>query len=335
MFRLKQPDDTWPSGIAWTRTSTGWRPIIRLWRKTGTSTWSQRQYYDRTPPGKPTQLGLTTDSVNRQVTMRVRMPANTDVMRATLKYSSARYPTVEGDASYIYPGLQSRKDAGPNDTVSWTWTPDFYDRDYYISVWAVDDSLNASESLRAVVKIPPPSAPPPPQVPPLAQITYNAVTSGQWTRTRQAWNPNYYGDLVVQAGLEDYVGGWFYAGKIKTALANKAAVKKMTIRIQRANSSHGVSGAANIYLIPHKLTTVGSGKTPALVPAATRVLVGTLGRGQTKTFNVPSAWWPHFKSGNYTGLGLWAGGASQWSSPNYVLAHGKGTTSGQVYIEAQ
>lgn len=339
-FFIKDTQD-WNSGEAWVRTPTGWRRAQELWRKTGSSTWSMRKQLDTTPPGQPVGISLTVDSARRQVTVVARMPGDEDVTGATLKYSSSTYPPTEEGSGYTYPDgdLVNRKPAGPMQHVTWTWTPDRYNTTYYVSVWAVDEAGNSGDRRRWEFVIPSPQTPPPkpptPPAPKPVKLTYNASTSGTWDRVNGFWNIDYYGNSVVQAGLYNHIGGWFYAGRLRSGLSGKTRITRMTVRIQRASSSHGVSGPANVWLVPHRLDSRGQNRSPVLTNAASPVNVGTLRRGQTGTFTVPTAWWPHFLSGNYRGLGLSYGSATPWSSPHYVIAHGRGTTSGQVVVEAE
>ena len=336
-FHVNRPDE-WVTGRGWAKSSTGWKPAVALWRKSGASTWVMEEDLDTQAPGKPTLAGISTSSANKTIKVTAKMPGDADVNRAVLKYSSTRYPTRALDDSYNTdrPDLTNVKPAGPYQNVTWTWSPDHFDRLYYVSVWAVDDSDNASDRLLTSATIKSAVAAPAPTTPTVSKITYNAVTSGSFDRSSMWWGTSTsYGKLVVQGGLYNYIGGWYYGGKLSKALSAKSKINKMTVKIQRSSSIHGVSAGANVWLVPHKLETVGSGGTPVLSAAASPVKVGTLTRGQTKIFNVPSAWWSGFLSGKYRGLGLYYGSATQWTSYDYMLAYGQGTTSGQVYVEAQ
>ena len=340
--RAANSPDGWTQGQPYIKTPTGWKLALQWYAKTGASTWTLRETLDTDAPSKPTLVGMTTNSTNRKVTITVKMPADPDVHHATLKYSSSRYPPDEYGALHTYPGdgLENRKSATPGSTVTWTWTPGRYDVTYYVSVWAVDPFGNASARLRLDFMVKPPLVAPPPKSPKPVKATYNPSSSGTveragtWAGNWSSWA----GDLVIQAGEPNFAGGWFYGSRIKDLLKGKKKITKMTIRIQRVNSQHGVSAGANVYLVPSKLQTRGTAKTnrPVLTAAAAPVLVGTLTRGQAKTFNVPTAWWPRFVSGDYQALGLWTPSSSgtSWSHANYIQAYGRGTTSGQVYIEA-
>lgn len=339
-FYRNEPDG-WQQGAQYyAKSPTGWKMITQLYRKSGTTTWGLRESFDYIHPGRPSIIGTTVNSTNRSITVVARMPMDADMKNATLKYSSALHPPQERGAEYTYSdvNLQNRKNAGPGATVTWTWSPGQYDRTYYISVWAVDQAGNPSDRARTQVLIPSPKAAPPPTrptVPKIIKVTQNPVTSGSMERTgtwANRWS-SWAGDLVIQAGTPNFGGGWFYGTRIRSALSGKTKINKMTIRIQRVNSQHGISAGATLYLAPHRL----SDKTATLAPAATPVNIGTLTRGQTKTFNVPSAWWPHFLSGTYRGLALWSPSSSgtAWTHSSYIQVYGRGTTSGQIYIEAQ
>lgn len=337
-FHVNRPDG-WAEGRTWARSFTGWKPAVAVWRKSGAYTWSKEEDLDTTGPSSPPSfVGMTTNSANKTVTVTMRMPGDSDVAYGSLKYHANFHPPTEAGREYFYysSGNPGRQPAGPYQNVTWTFSPGQYDRTYYISVWAVDSSGNPSDRNRKSFLIPSPAVAPAPTTPKISKITYNAVTSGSFDRSSMWWGTSTsYGKLVVQAGLYNYVGGWYYGGKLSKALSSKRKINKMTVKIQRSSSIHGVSAGANVWLVPHKLETVGSGGTPVLSAAASPVKVGTLTRGQTKIFNVPSAWWPDFLSGKYRGLGLYYGSATQWTSADYMLAYGQGTTSGQVYVEAQ
>lgn len=330
----------WQSGRPWVRIGNGWRQGRFAWRKTGATTWTQFFALDTEHPGQPALLSLTIDQARRRVTVVSRMPADDDLSHGTLKYASGSHPLTEAGDSNIYPDsdLVNRISVPPGSYMphlTWTWTPERYNTKYYVSIWAVDTSGNASSRRLAELTIPSPSTPPP-TPPQVHKITYNPVNSASYDHVRKFWNTAYYGNLAVQGGDGRYQGCWFYDNKIPSALANRNTIEKFTIRIQRAPSAHGVSGAANIYLAPH-MSSNHSGGRNGQAPRVGRspVQVGTLNRGQAKVFNVPTEWWPEFLDGTLKGFSIYVTSATPWTSPNYVLAYGKGTTSGQVYIEAR
>ena len=340
--RVANSPDGWTQGQPYIKTPTGWKLVLQHYAKTGASTWTLRETLDTDAPSKPTLVGMTTNSTNRKVTITVKMPADPDVHHGTLKWWSGGHPLTEAGNNNLYPetGSPGRISAGPNQNVTWSFTAQRYDIKYYVSIWAVDPFGNASARLRLDFTVKSPVVAPPPKSPKPVKATYNPSSSGTveragtWAGNWSSWA----GNLVIQAGEPNFAGGWFYGSRIKDLLKGKKKITKMTIRIQRVNSQHGVSAGANVYLVPYRLQTRGTAKTnrPVLTAAATPVLVGTLTRGQAKTFNVPSAWWPRFVSGDYQSLGLWTPSSSgtSWSHANYIQAYGRGTTSGQVYIEA-
>ena len=336
------PDNWTEARSVYVKSADGWKLGKEIHAKTGTTTWTLREVLDVSAPAKPTLVNVTTDSASRKVTITAKMPMDADMHHGTLKWWSNGYPLNEYGDNNLYPetGSPGRIPAGPGDTLTWTFTAQRYDVTYYGSIWAVDPYGNASARRFVEFKVTSPKAAPPPPSPTPVKATYNAASSGTveragtWAGNWSAWA----GNLVIQAGEPNFAGGWFYGARIKNLLSSKSKINKMTIRIQRVNSQHGVSAGANIYLVPYRIQAAGTAKTktPVLTAATTPVLVGTLTRGQAKTFNVPSAWWPRFVSGDYVSLGLWTPSTSgtPWTSPNYVQAYGKGTTSGQVYIEA-
>jgi hypothetical protein len=150
---------------------------------------------------------------------------------------------------------------------------------------------------------------------------------GSWNGQSNYWRTD--NSYVYQGGY-DWYGAWFYGTRISGALARAKTVTKMQIAITRVNSVHGVSGEASVYLSPHWMASQPSGAPDAL--HHTGIYVGTLGRGETGTFTVPSAWYANFATRKYTGFGLYVGSTS-FTDNRYLYAHPTGSHYGRVYIE--
>jgi hypothetical protein len=310
--------------------NTGWRRGSELYRR-GATDYALVHTYDTTHPNKPTLVDLSWNTSTRLVTLKIKMPSDADVTRSSVKYSSTGHPLYALDSTNMH--NWNLKDVSPNQTVTYTFTPLYYNKLYYISAWAIDAVGNPSDRLRLQFTIPQPTSSPSP-TPSIQQVTYNCGQSGSYNLTNGFWSSQL-GSTVGQAGQYNHRGGWFYGGRITRALTNAKKIRRMTIKIQRVNSLHGVSAGANVYLTAHTLGTKGSGSDKPLSPVANPPkMVGTLTRGQTKTFTVPAEWYPSFISGKWVGLGLWyPSGATSYTSSNYILTHGVGTSSGQVFIE--
>lgn len=336
---LKDKSGTWVSGAKQsTRSSTGWKYASAIYEKTGTSTWTRRWLRDVTAPAPPTAT-LTTDAVAKTGKITLKMPSDPDVALFVLKGGHTTYPKTPSLTNlpadeYVYlwndainGQVWSTMKVSPGQTVERNLKNYVSGRTYYYACWVQDTSGNWSAPRTFSVKFPQPPAPPPPPAPVTKTYTTNCTGSGSWVTNWPYWRSD--NNYVYQAGNDSY-GAWFYSGRLESALKNAKTIKKITIRVTRVNSAHGISGAANVYLSAHRYQTRPSGK-PSFVHSP-GVYVGTLSRGQTKTFTVPSSWYASIKSGAYDGFGL-RYGSSSFTSANYLYCYGSGTTSGQVYME--
>lgn len=325
-----------PASQAYAKTSGGWQEASTVFAK-ASSGWRDASPFDTTAPSYPRLISLTANSARREITMVLRADDVEDQYEVMVKYSSSRYPDTAEDPYHLFPW--SRKRVGPGQQVTYTWQPDYYDKLYYISAWCIDRSGNSSDRNRKTITIPKPTTAPPkpptPPVPKVKRVYYNCDASGTWNRTNSFWSPSL-GNQVGQAGGYNHRGGWFYGNKLSAALKNAKKIRTMRVRVIRSSSQHGVSGKANVWMIAHRRTSPGSrgnnGLTDSMV--SNRIHMGTLGRGESKAFVVPSSWYTGFINGTYKGLGLGIqGGPTSYTSPEYMIAYGRGTVSGQVYVE--
>jgi hypothetical protein len=317
------------------KTVNGWWSGKYLYLKTGATTWSQIVAPDTTPPSAPSLISISHKPNTREMTVVIRMPTDPDVMASILKYSSVAAPTNPLDESDYFDW--SIKPAEPNQLVTYTFEVPKTATKYYFSAWAVDTSKNVSQRMRIDYTVPTPVVAPPPKAPVIKKLTQNALDSGTWGLASDIWSPNM-GKNVAQAGPYSYRGAWIYGGIIEGALKNAKKIRRATIRIQRLNTNHGPQYNAFVWLTMHRLGHRGAGgsATPALSPVRNPpVRVGSLARGQVKTFDIPAAWFPLLMQGGWKGFGLWYphSQATGADDVNYIQCYGAGTTSGQVYIE--
>ena len=198
---------------------------------------------------------------------------------------------------------------------------------YYATVWSCDDSYNY-----APVKIASGTSPigvvtPPPKTYTSVPYTVRITDGGSYYRNGGYWKSS--NELIYQAGSYDSIGCWFYGDRIRQAVKGATAIEKFTITIQRANTENGVSGAANVRIVPITNMTQPSSGLPKTM--ATPYLLGTLRRGETKTFNVPTGWYASFLAGVSNGFALTYGNTS-FTSPDYMVVYGEGTNSGTLSI---
>lgn len=315
------------------KTSTGWRRSYQVWVKTGASTWTRGFVNDEVLPTLPTVVEVGYHPKDKKVLIRIAVPNEPDINRTVLKYSPTAYPLNALDSANMQPW--SIKQVTPGGSYVYEFTVAYTGRTYYVSIWTVDNQDRASIRRRIEVMVPNPSepAPPPPTTPVVKSATYNATESGSWNLSGMNvpnWSSTL-GSTVGQGGSYNHRGVWFYSGKINTALKNAKKIRRMTLKVTRINSSHGVSTAANVWLSPCLQVSKSSGKPFGVT--ALHYKAATLGRGQTKTIEIPSTYYQGFLNGTYKSFCIWAGDPTSYSSPDYILCHGAGTTSGQVYVE--
>jgi hypothetical protein len=334
---IKDENGNWVPGTIYPHDANGWKNAKFIYEKTGAAVWTQRWAADTTPPPAPT-LSYSAIAKGKSYTLSIQVPNTPDVARVIVKYSTTGYPKVpssapETGATYNATvqtdgSKWSEKTVVPNETFQRLSLNNTAGNQIYLSAWVQDTSGNWSAPGTLTFKFPAYTAPTTSN-PVNKSLTLNCSDSGTWMTIDNYWRSD---NQYVMTGGTSRVGFWFFGTRISAALANAKTITKMTIRIQRVNTSHGVAGEANVRLQPHTIPTQGASPEGKY---SLGTLVGTLARGESALFNVPSAWWPNFKSGTYKGLGLNYGGTTAFTSPEYIHCYGAGTASGQVHIEWQ
>lgn len=134
---------------------------------------------------------------------------------------------------------------------------------------------------------------------------------GYYSVGQACWNPN---------GKKVYQGDWGYGNNrgmftlpnssINTYLSGATVLDGSTITLKRANSA-GYGSAQSVYLCGTSHTSVSSG-TPAVTKSYGKL--GTLARGEQKTFTLPKAFVQDLKSGTIKSVMFYTSDGS-----NYIL----------------
>lgn len=332
----KNASDVWVAGKPYFKYGTsGWLAAGSILEKEGDdTTWTEIWNGDNVAPAQPNALysyGDTYYDNNNGIWKPVFItPADADVSRMCVKMSKTVYPGDPGvDDSY------SAHDTQPDGSQFWIW--DTYPnqqiqrfnygmiagQSWKFSLWCEDTSGNWSPVRQGSFTFPQPDAPSQTLVTKTAYITTtDSASYADW-----GWRSGY---DVYQAGGYNDMGFWFYGTKIKSALVNANSITSIQVYVQRKNTSHGVYGDANVRLGHHALTTQPS-SSPGSNPITGEYVAGGLTIGEGKWFTVPSTWHSYFKSGSYRGFGLQYT-YSSYTSDNYMIAYGYGTSSGKVKL---
>lgn len=336
----KVADDLWVEGEPYARSTSGWKKGSAYYQKNGT-VWVKLWEKDVTPPLAPTITSLTYSNTTKYVTIKVKTDSSVDIKSLDVRRSIYAYPTGTTTSSESFPGNTKTvvRDTEYTFNVPFTKT----NVTFYYSVFAFDAdgnrSVRAIKSIFVPTPVVPTSPPPPDKVvtqpkpgtttqptspaPTVYKAVIKTTGSRSWTSDYDKWYAN-----VYQGGLNDYKGCWFYSTRLTNVTKVARKIRKMTIRITRSSSQNGVPGEANVWLMMHDRTSASG--TPSFFP---RVKIGTLGRGETHTFAVPQSFWDNLqRQTKWKGFGL-RGGNIAYTSPDYLVAYGYGTRSGEIYIE--
>jgi len=298
------------------QSGSGQRPVAKIYQRAAAS-WTLLYERDVTPPAMP--LSLTATLSGSTLTMTAKAPADADMASIAFRWSTTGYPTspTSGGGGSVA--------AGPSATVSASYANQTSGTVLYWAVFAIDTSGNYSTP--RLLKYTVPTIASAPTTVTKSAYVY-ATDSASWNDVSGYWRTD--NDYVYQGG-DAYHGLWFYSTRISALLAKAKTIEAFSITITRANTVHGVPGGANVYLTAHTATAQPSGSPQA--NDSNGAYVGTLTRGQTDTFAVPSGYWASFLGGTYKGFGLYAGTTS-YTDPKYLYAlGGANAVSGRVYLK--
>lgn len=321
------------SGVLFKSSTQGWVKAVTGHIKNGDdTTWDLVYDQDVTPPPAPSFGSRYTYTDTKKFRQYIQMPSTSDVVRGCFKVSKTGYPTRPGEVTsgdtFTYADDSDGQpfwlfDKSPGSNVQRNFQSASYSTKYYLAAWAQDDSGNWSAPVTTSFTFPAAPAPTKKLVTKTAYITTNNSAS----YANFGWRS---GDILYQAGSYGDKGFWFYGTKIASALKNAESIDKIQIYVYRRNTSHGVSGDAQVHIGRHGLTSKPSG-SPGSNPITGEYTIGKLKRGEGQWFTLPSSWYKYFKSGSYRGLGV-EYGTTSYTSDRYAIFNGYGTSSGKVKL---
>jgi len=320
----------WSQGQLYVKDATSWKPVVHLYEKTAPTVWTERFNADLTPPAAPPLFVNTYDAAARTMTTTFTASADADVTGMCCKISATGYPTQPG----VYTSADSPTTVQADGTQFWSWTTTpggkstrkhvgfANSKKYYMSAWSRDASGNWSAPVSYTWTF---AAAPAPVKTLTTKTAYVYTTdSGAW-RSAYGWRSGY--DLY-QGGTYNDQGFWFYGTAISTLLKNAYDITSVQIYVQRSSSSHGISGAGNIMIGHHALTSQPSG-SPGTNAVQGEYNAVDLGRGAGAWVTLNNTWDTEFKAGTFRGLGIMYTTTSVTSS-YYNIVYGKGTSSGRL-----
>jgi hypothetical protein len=330
------------------QTGTGWAPGRYVWRHDGTS-WVQVWQRDTTPPAAPTVALSIVGGTKNVVSVTISTPP-APIIRTVVKVgvnSWASNPTSTTDGYYYaqqingeewseyWKGSQSYG-AGLTGTK---YIPASYQTFSFplstpicVSAWCQDDYYNWSSAGTSSIA----TLAPDPPAPVLRTLSSYVNAGDSCTRNRaitNSWSSQALSDgYLSQGGSYGCEGFWWYGDALRATLAPAVSINTMQLLTQRVNSAHGVSGQALFRLGAHQMQSRPAGDPGLLMGCYDFVL---LSRGQAYWESVTSGWWGQYQSGYLTGFGIGGVGSTSYTSNLYGIMYGRGTTSGQVYMEWQ
>lgn len=130
--------------------------------------------------------------------------------------------------------------------------------------------------------------------------TYTAVNSGHWagSNVKSSWNSSYvmsgswYGSPVE-------TGAWIFPSSLKSDLKGKN-ITNISIKVTRMNNVGWWNKSISSYIVSHNTYSLGS-SPPSFSSNNYKI---SMDAGQTKTFNITSAFKTGLKNGTIAGFGL-------------------------------
>lgn len=302
-----------------------WTPVRTINVKDG-GVWKKAYEYDTTPPAPPEiGLQLMPASSPRYIRVNVHLPGlqhDPDVKRIRILASRTAMPSSPLGAGYVS-GVD--KDFPKESWSDWYYnleTGDYHGNTneidhkqyplnptdstnlpgaqyYYFAGWSQDFAGNWSSGTFTKIWMPKEGVAADKVV--LKEASFQANYAGSVGGAGGNYNE---GKLVVRHNPMSN-GVWFHGYKINEAIGaqGKPTIKSAKIRMTRRDDSG--KGSANVRLFWHKKNHPNT----LPIPSAERfdtTLLGTINKGETKWFNLPSSFWPKLTAEAH-GFGLLQG----------------------------
>lgn len=345
---------TWtPVVRPYVRKAGVWAPAMGVFSRTS-GAWQQPFEYDVTPPSAP-ELTLTVEtnsSGGAYILVGVRQPQTANdkdvaMIRVLVGKSGSSpsnpYPSSPTGATYIsgstdgYPHepwsdyhYNDYKPYAHADTsvvirkkypLNQPSSGDLAAGTYRFAAWTRDFDGNWSVATRQSIVVPKKGDPKT-----IAKSArFDAAESGYYLKN--AWHA---GDLLVQGmpGVPSANGWYFYGNRISESIGQNGTptIKSAQILLHRTNDD-GVANA-NIYL---QRSAVGAPSASQPDTTGSQVFVGTLAKGQSKWFDIPTAWYGDLNK--QTGailLNHKSPDKAQANGDDYLIAEGIDTRTGVI-----
>jgi hypothetical protein len=304
------------------KVSGAWKPAKEVWVKRS-GAWVQSYLFDITPPDPPT-LSLeivVTSSGGRHIKVGARSPGsshdpNLKRIRVLTTYNG-KAPTTQFGGTYTraaddnfpdepwsdwsYNGFNSSpsgKDSSEYHYKTWprSATPETTlagGQTYYFTAWAEDVAGNWSVAQAALINVPKSGGDSNTVV---KEARFQVNTSGKLVSSGFAS-----GDLI-QSGGPASRGIWLYGTEIRNNIGSQgpATIRSAQIRISRRDDTG--QPTANLYLYWHDYA--GAGSLPSSPTRHQATKIGQIAKGETKWFDLPSAFYSHLTGKDILGFGL-------------------------------
>ena len=143
------------------------------------------------------------------------------------------------------------------------------------------------------------TSPPTPPTTETKYMEFSAQDYGYWNELYNSWNSN--GKTVYQGSWEGYGNcrGVFKFSHVQAYLTSVTLQTGHTLTLTR-DTVAGVYSPQNVYLCGTASTNIGSGSAPSITKSYGSI--GTIDRGQTKTFTIPAQVATDLKAGTIKNL---------------------------------
>lgn len=287
-----------------------WMPVQEVWVKES-GVWTKSWYYDVTPPQQP-EISLQIVD-NRYIKVGLRSPSSSNdpqLQRMRLLYrDDGKFPSTQF-GSYEIKGSD-------NDYPNEEWSNFWYNNSnptthgghsdssvfvykqyplnptsktnlpggkyYYFGAWAEDKAGNWSAGTQKAIYMPKEGVKAAPEI--YKEMRALPISAGSLNLNGVTFTP---GPVTANASPRSN-GIWYLGNRITDSVGSQGTPTFSTaeIRVTRLNDTG--QPTANVQLYWHGHATPGDVPIPSSDQNDPTV-VGTINKGQTKTFNIPSSW---------------------------------------------